>query len=142
MPSRIEISVLWFDDDLVELQVVASSDRFAGKVALYGAHDSMMQLAENISGFPSGASDTRQFELGTFKPNSAGGGVHFEFYCTDTVGHAEVKVQLRGENIHREGEKETAQLFISVEASTVDSFVQQLKAMELQRDSTACLSAV
>jgi hypothetical protein len=142
MPSKIEISVLWFDDDIVELLVAASNENFSGQVSLYENHNAMVQLAETLSGFPACATDTRKFELGTFRPDAAGGGAIFELYCTDSVGHSEAKMQLRGDESHRDRGRETAQFFVRLEASAVDSFVRQLKVMELQRDSRAFLSAV
>ena len=73
MPSKIAITVLYVDDDLISLQVVASNERFSGQVEFYEKHDSLAKFADDLSGFPFCATDTRQFELGAFTSGYAGG---------------------------------------------------------------------
>lgn len=137
MPSKIAITVLYVDDDLISLKVAASSERFSGQVEFYEKHDSLAKFAEDLSGFPSCATDTKQFELGAFTSGYAGGGAHFVFSCTDALGHAAIEVQLHSQN-HQSGVVEqSAKMIIKVDASTIDAFVRDLKAMELEVDANA-----
>ena len=43
----IEIEVLWYDVDLVELRVTASNGRFAATTDLYAGHEAFQNLAED-----------------------------------------------------------------------------------------------
>jgi len=87
-------------------------------------------MAEALSGFPSHTADSRNFELGTFNPNYAGGGIRMHFYCRDSVGHAAVDVKLRGGACVALGEVESVALRIPVEAAAIDAFLVQVRGMD------------
>jgi hypothetical protein len=129
LENGISIKVIWFDEDLLEVLCSCSNGYFSGLTEFYLAHDAPSQLASTLSGFPSSAADYRDFELGAFKPNHAGGGVLMHFYCVDSVGHAAVYVKLKDGGRNSPGEIQSVALHILIEAAGVDNFVQQLKAM-------------
>lgn len=106
MKDGIRIEVVWFDNDVIALQVDGSNERFAGSVELYASHDSFSQLAKNLRGFPASTMDVR--ELGTFDETNAGGGVRMQFLSTDNVGHAAVKMIMRADPRMSNGITETA----------------------------------
>jgi hypothetical protein len=83
--------------------------------------------------------DFRKFEIGTFDPGCGGGGIRLHFRCTDSVGHAEVDVKLRGDTCKGLGELESVALRIPVEAAAIDSFVSQIGKMENKVGATAYL---
>jgi len=141
MSSYIDISVQWFDEDLIELKIGASNGRFAGEVSVYADRQAVQSFASAISGFPTALSDTRHYELGTFDPEYAGGGARFNFRCIDSVGHAVVDVQLRGDPRRLDGNNETAAFPINIEASVIDSFVRALEKVEVRRGANALLIA-
>jgi hypothetical protein len=138
LKGGIEVEVWWSDQDLTEYQFRCSNGRFSGHAEIYLNHDDLAKMAEDLRGFPSRADDSREFELGTFTPKHADGGIRMHFYCTDSVGHAAVDVKLRGDACKALGEVESVALRIPIEAASVDSFVAQIKRME-ERDRCYCI---
>ncbi|MBI1848957.1 MAG: hypothetical protein HYR85_01295 [Planctomycetes bacterium] len=136
MDPGIEIEVFWFDDDVLELLVRASSSGFAGRTALYASHDAPQTMAAAIRGFPVSGSDRREFQLGTFDPKYAGGGCRFVFLCADTAGHAFVHV-----TIHSDYDAARAEFAIAIEAQGVAEFVDQLERMSVVEGALARLNS-
>jgi hypothetical protein len=95
--NGIKVEVIWLDHDVLECLFSCSNGRFSGQAEIYLNHDKLSEVAEALSGFPSHAKDSRDFELGTFNPDYADGGIRMYFSCTDSVGHAVVEVKLRGD---------------------------------------------
>ena len=87
-------------------------------------------MADQLNGFPSKADDCRDVELGTFEANYADGGIRMHFHCLDSVGHAAVDVQLRGDACKAMGEVQSAALRIRVEAAGIDSFLVQVRGID------------
>jgi hypothetical protein len=138
--SGIEFKVVWSDQDVSQLRVKCSNGFFSGDASMYVGHNEVSEMAEGLSGFPSQAADTRNFELGTFAPNGAGGGIRLHFYCRDSVGHAAVDVKLRGDACMALDEVESVALRIPVEAAAIDSFLVEAMGMDTNEISaTACL---
>jgi len=129
----IAFAVFWWDQDIVELRVMSSNGYFAGLVKIYVGHDMLLQVAERLKGFPSSTSDSRDFELGTFDPKYADGGLRMHFYCLDSVGHAAVEIKIRGDRCEALGEVESVALRIPIEAAGVDSFIEQVRAMDTEQ---------
>jgi len=139
MERGIEVSVVWFDDDVVELQVRAGNGRFSGETRGYASPSAAADFAAAIRGFPSSASDQRSFELGTFDEQLAGGAARFEFRCRDSAGHGSILVQLRTDP--RRDERATAEFSLDVEAASVDAFVAELERLERRVGMVAKLHA-
>jgi hypothetical protein len=137
--NGIEVEVIWMDQDVLEFLFSCSNGRFSGHAEIYLSHDKLSELAEGLSGFPSHAKDSRGFELGTFNPDHADGGILMHFWCTDSMGHAVVEVKLRGDACKGLGEVESVALRIPVQAAAIDSFVSQIKQMEKLVGATAYL---
>jgi len=142
MSPGISISVVWFDEDILELRIGASNGRFAGEIEAYAPLDACRQLADTLKGFPLNASDIREFEVGTFDSNNAGGGARIRFHCTNGAGHAAADISVRTDPQHVGGTSETASFSINIEAAAVDTFVQQLRDMRLEDGQSTHLSAV
>ena len=142
MDAGLEVAIDWWDDDVVILRVRASNGRFAGTTKLYAGHQSWLAFAEVLRDFPVDSSDAREYQLGTFDPSYAGGGISVKFFCTDGVGHTAVAIRIYGTAVGSDQRAETANFAITIEASAVDSFVQQLRGMELRRGASAFLSGV
>ena len=142
MKSGIEFKIVWFDQDVVELRVSSSNDRFSGQASLYLGRGRLCAMADRLQGFPSNSTDYCDLELGTFNPNHAGGGVQMHFYCLDMAGHAAVDVKLRLDACKTMGEVGSVALRIPVEAAAIDSFAIQVRAMdEEQIGATAHLES-
>src|SRR5437764_4396128 len=100
----ILIQLTWWDQDVIKYRFTCSNGSFSGQTELYADHDDLIKLAECLTKFPAGRSDYRDFELGTFDHNCAGGGVRLHFSCRDSVGHSAVDVQLRADHCRVLGE--------------------------------------
>jgi hypothetical protein len=128
--TGIEFEVFWSDLHMSELQVRCSNGRFSGSASIYVNHDDLARMAEALRGFPFHPADTRNVELGTFKPSHADGGIRMHFYCRDSVGHAVVDIRLRGDACPAMGEPESVSLRIPVEAAGIDCFLVGAAAMD------------
>jgi len=137
MDRGIEMTVIWFDDDLIELRVRASNGTFSGEADAYVSHSVSTDLARVLRGFPADINDGREFELGTFDPQCAGGGARFRFRCLDRKGHASVEVNLRAD-VHRLG-AQSAIFLVPIEAAGVDAFADELTRMPLEIGARAVL---
>ena len=139
MDAGIKITIVWWDDDLVELEIIASNGRFAGRCRFYEQHDVFAKLAESMKDFPCLADDARKLALGNFDPACGGGGFRFEMACRDRAGHADMRVFVRADGDDTFGKPETAFFSIPVEAAGIDSFVSALEHMELKQGATVRL---
>ncbi len=135
----ITFEVVWFDQELVEYQIKCSNGSFCGAAKMYLAHDDLSKAADSLSGFPSHIKDSRSVRLGTFEPNTSGGGIHMSFYCVDSAGHAVVLVKLRADGCKGVGEPESVSLYIPVEAGSLDSFVTQARSISDTKGAKAYL---
>lgn len=138
MSSGIKVSVLWLDDELVELSISASNRRISGEVSAYADLDVFSRIAAALAGFPANAADVRQFEIGTFDPSFAGGGARIGFRCIDGAGHLCAEVQLRADSI-RVGFDESASFAVEVEAAAIDAFVNDLRNFGLEPGASVFL---
>ena len=142
MKWGIGFKIVWFDQDVVELCVSSSNSRFSGQTNLYLGRGRLSEMADLLQRFPSNSTDSRDFELGTFNPNHAGGGVRMHFYCLDMAGHVAVDVKLRSHACKTMGEVGSVALRIPVEAAAIDLFAMQVRAMdEEQIGATAHLES-
>lgn len=140
MFQGIEIRVVYYDNDLVELEVIASNSQFSGVAKVYCQHTDAQHMGKGLSGFPVGQSDDREFELGSFAPEYAGGGVRLEFHCLDAACHAYSVVTLRADaHESRFGRSETTTLCIPVEPVDIDRFVKQLVDLPIEVGAAAQL---
>jgi hypothetical protein len=129
--NGINLEVIWFDEveELLEVLFSCSNGYFSGQAEIYVTHEVLSKLANGLNGFPSYPNDSRDFELGTFNPEHADGGVRMHFHGLDSVGHAAVDVKLRGDACKALGEIESVALRIPIEAAAVDNFIRQLRTI-------------
>jgi hypothetical protein len=129
MNYGVEIEIHWCDDDFIEILLRASNHRFVGTIDAYVTQLALDEFANKLRGFPVDSSDCREFELGTFDPKYAGGGVRLRFSCGDSAGHAFVNIELRSNPHCSRMEIGSASFVVPVEAAAIDSFVRQLTGM-------------
>jgi len=135
----IGIEVRWFDESFLEVSFSCSNGRFSGQAEIYLAHDTLSTLADALIGFPANPNDSCKSKLGTFKPEHADGGVRMYSHCMDSVGHAAVDIQLRGDACTELGEIESVALRIPIQAASVDSFIKELRMIDKTIGATAYL---
>jgi hypothetical protein len=146
LDAGIDVEIVYFDDDLVELQVRASNGRFAATAELYENLDVLPSLGLLLRGFPVSPADVRERTLGNFNPSCGGGGVRLRLACTDAWGHAAVYLRVRAEGTRRtfggKDADESAEMTIPVEPAAIDAFVEQLRCAEVRKGWRAHLRMV
>jgi hypothetical protein len=135
-----EFQLLWHDDDVLNLSVKAWNGAFGGAADVYEAIGNLQKAAEELRGFPTDPSDTREITFGNFDRKFAAGGVRMRFHCVDGAGHAYVDATIDS-NYLTGGTIQTAVLAVPVEAAAVDKFLQELEQLEKARAGSAHLRA-
>lgn len=127
MNPGIEIGILWFDNDLIEVRVRASNGVFAGAADCYVARrGGLRELADGLRGFPDSADDGRTATLGSLEPGFAGGGARIRLRCVWSGGAPVAEVRLR----RGDEPADEARIRVPVEAAGIDRLVAALDAME------------
>lgn len=106
-----------------------SNGYFSGQAQIYATSDDLSALADALIGFPSRPNDCRDFALGTFNVDRAGGGARMHFFCMDAAGHAVVEMKLRGDACRALGEMQSVAFRIPIQAAGVDDFIKQLRGV-------------
>jgi hypothetical protein len=128
----MEFQLIYYDPDLVEYRFACSNGRFSGQAEAYLGYDEIPDLLKGLEGFPSGSPDCREFELGTFDPKCAGGGLRLRFTQVDSVGHSVVDIELRNDGRRSSaGYPESVVMRMPVLAAAIDSFVLETAAIGL-----------
>ncbi len=113
--------MIWLDEDVVQLQINASCDGFAGTTLVFVEHDQVRLLADLFYGFPTSTNDPRYVELGTFERAYTGGGARIELSCLDDLGHAQAGVHVQREPDEPDGIAQEATIRLPITASGVDA---------------------
>jgi hypothetical protein len=136
----LSFKIIWFDDDVLEVRVSCENGRFSGTADCYIGHSGFTDLAATIKGFPSSNKDRREFELGTFNPGCAGGGVRIQLWCIDASGHVVADIRIRSApEAHRNSKEESAELSFRVEPAAIDEFVAALRGIQTVVDASVAL---
>jgi hypothetical protein len=136
----IEFQLIWYDQDVVEFRFTCSNGKFCGQAEGYLGHRGIADLAKDLKGFPSKSSEPREFELGTFDPKCAGGGLKLRFSRVDSAGHCVVDLELRRDSRAAPRYFESVAMRIPVEPAAIDSFVAEITAIRLNVGEKAILS--
>jgi len=144
MKSGIEFSIRYVDNELLELEIRASNGAFAGYAELYENKDGIRDFIDSLRGFPSRSTDpSREFALGTFDPQFAGGGLKLRFYGVDRLGHIAVEVQIRTSDIvGRTIGSDSATFQVPTEPALLDRFIRELEKWGPNVGDVATLDAV
>jgi hypothetical protein len=161
MDTGIQIQTIWCDADVTEILVSAWNGAFGGATRIYVGIGALKEAAEQLRGFPSAPTDTRevtfgQFDLGPVRVgqtdlNVFASGISMRFYCVNGAGHAYLDLRLQSDN--REGTSlgpgerpgrtiQTVALVMRIEATAVDTFVQELLRLEANHSGAARLKAL
>jgi hypothetical protein len=133
MRTGLTIAVVYSDEHLLTIEIVACNDKFMGTTRVYMGLDGLTELAREIAGFPSHVPDARRHDFGNREPQYAGGYCDLYFRTINDVGAAVVEVEI----IDEDGS--SAKFSVPVEASAIDRFAQTLLAVEASRSGTAKL---
>lgn len=131
MNPGIQITVIYTDQHLLQVEVKASSLAFAACVDTYVDHFRLKAVAEELRGFPRDPTDSRRVELTE--------NVSFSFSVLDGVGHVMVKVELESDGFSKSVFCGKAMFNIGIEPAAIDDFVHQLADLTADVGQSASL---
>ena len=137
----LDIEVVYFDDDLVELRVTASNGVFRAQADIYENHEAPHLLADALRGFPTSPTDRVERTLGHFDPSYGGGGALLSLSCRDSLGHCCLRVIFRTDPHRDRDGSATAEFSVEIEPAGIDEFVSSLDAMRIALGANAHLPA-
>jgi hypothetical protein len=94
MEVGFQFERIYGDNDVLEVRVSAWNGAFGGLTDVYVGIGRLGEVATCLSGFPSSVTDSREFTLGAFGGEFAGGGVSMRFYCRDASAHVMVESRI------------------------------------------------
>jgi len=133
--------VIWLDDELIELRVVASAPGFSAQVDLYESFSILGQLAEALRGFPARSGEARRFGLGNWHGATSGAGVEFRF-SADARGQISIVAHFETHQTLPEDIPPKIAFLLRAEPAGIDRFCSQLEAMRREKGAHAELPAV
>ena len=139
--ADFQFRVIWHDRDVIQLCVSAWNGTFGGTAEIYEAIGDLEKAAAKLRGFPRSPSDRREITFGNFDRKCAGGGVKMRFHCIDNAGHAWVETIIDS-NHESGGTLQTVLLSMALEATAIDTFVQELCTVGENRAGTAHLKGL
>ena len=136
--SFLELKVVWKDDDMFELKVLASNGRYTGTTEVYDTSDSLGNFAKSLIGYPTIEAGTLKHEAGQKDSYSY---FSMTFYRIYNSGHIGVQIELE-ENVatkYREEEKDKIKLEIIAVPSCIDKFQKELLQLATIQNGIATL---
>ena len=129
------VTVVWCNDEMLELEIQAGNGRFSGRARGYTSLDAAREFADALRGFPKSGQDRRSFEIGKVDDLPHGGGARFELRCRTSAGQAVMAVRLRADP----PDSGAAQFSINIEAAGIDAFVSELERLQVRVGASATL---
>ena len=139
MERCVRLSDRYHDVDLLELSASAWNGEFGGAIRLYVGRSALGDTADALTGFPTNVEDKREVMFGSFGPESGGGALSLHLSCIDRAGHCQLRLELESDPLYREAPLERVELIAAFEPVALDSFVDQMKAMDSSLSGSAAL---
>jgi hypothetical protein len=138
--AGLVIEVIWYDVDLLEVQVSGSNGRFVGVTDCYASHSVGEEFAGAIAGFPTSGDDSREFSFGADAASHAGGGCQLRLSCIDNAGHCLAHLTIRSPmDVRGANGEDEVRLVFPFEPAALDDFVRELRALQASIGSVAIL---
>ncbi|MBD0325761.1 MAG: hypothetical protein ICV68_04985 [Pyrinomonadaceae bacterium] len=136
--SQLQLEIIWTDEQLVELQAIASNGRYCGTTEVYTTIEDLLRLAEQLEGFPKQLADVVAFEAGDQNSYAF---LRLIFYCIDGVGHTAINVCMEEsvETNFRAEKKHQVSFELRCEPSAIDKFQKELKLLAVSQKGRATL---
>ena len=141
MIKGIQIEVIDDDPDYLKLRISATNGEFAGVADVYVSPEGALELATKLDSFPRSPLDTREVLLGSFGRAQAGGAAKVRLFCSDSCGTSWVEVQIES-GVEVAGSVQTTLVVVPVEATGIDKFLLELRALNSRTLTGALLPAV
>lgn len=157
--SQLSIEIVYQDEDLTEILVIANNGHFSGCTKIYITPDELIKFGNQIKGFPKKISQVEKREFGftqadqekldEIRKNQPEMGAYstaylcLSFYCIDNLGHPVVHVVFK-EDVwsKRETDAGTASFEIMVEPAQIDKFADELIEMGSEKSGKAVLLGI
>ena len=122
--SLLQLQVIWKDDDMFELRVMATNGRYSGTTEIYELSESLVNFAESLVDFP----NDREVLIHEAGQQDSCGYFRMKFFCIDHSGHVgvEIYIEEKVSNQQRPQEKSKLSLEIIVQPSAIDNFQKEL----------------
>jgi hypothetical protein len=128
----LKLTTTWADESLIECLVEATSETFFGKANVYFTSELLAELASKLSGFPASNGDERAFRTAN---SEKGNSVVITLRCINTRGHGVASVEI----IEAESTGQEVRVVFPTVASSVDTFVRELRQISRDREGDAHL---
>jgi len=135
--SFLQLQVIWNDDDMFELQVIATNGRYSGTTEVYDFSESLANFAECLVAFP----NDKKILIHEAGQQDGYGYFRMKFYCIDYSGHVgvEVSIEENVSNQQRPEEKSKLSMEIIVQPSAIDNFQKELLQLAKIEEGIASL---
>lgn len=141
MEVGFQLERIYRDSDVLEIRVSAWNGAFGGVADVYVGVGRLREVASVLRGFPSTVTDSREFTLGAFGGEFAGGGVSMRFYCRDGSAHVMVESRIESSS-GAEGKPQSVVLLLPTEAAAIDLFVEELRNLDSNQTRVARLKGM
>jgi hypothetical protein len=156
---QLSIEVVYHDEGLTEILVVADNGRFAGCTTIYANPNDLIEFGKQIKGFPKNISQVEKREFGFTKEDKdkldelrksrssmtsySTAYLCLNFYCIDNLGHPVVYVAFdEGTWSKRETAAGKASFEIMVEPAQIDKFADELIKTGSENNGKAILLGI
>ncbi len=138
--SYLKFEVIWKDEHMFEIDVLASNGRFKGNCQVYETSNSLLQFAMNLKGFPDG----RENLIHKFGKKDSYSFFEMRFYQIGLTGIVGVQIEMEGNvpSDWRIEEKEKLIMELIVEPNAVDNFQKELVNLAKTEDGKAELIGI
>jgi hypothetical protein len=115
----------------MKVRISGWNGAFGGMSDAYLGLDGLKETAAAIRGFPRNVQDVRKIMLDSER-------VSMRFYCVDSAGHASVDSTIESAS-DATGKTQSATFSLPIEASAVDTFVEDLGRLSMSGTGIAIL---
>lgn len=136
----LEIAVVWNDEWLIEIRIVAASGSFRGRAEVYTDPGWLLDLATKFRGFPKSREDRFRVEIGESGLERA----TIEAFVFDASGHVALAVRMTEEPslAPNEGRGQEAEIVLAFEPAAADRFADELEALANTVEGSATLRGI
>jgi hypothetical protein len=135
--SFLKLEVIWKDDDIFELSVIASNDDFRGKASVYATSYSLSKFALNLQEYPNN-NNALFYELGKKYEHAYFSMRYYPIGFNGIIG-VEINLESNVGTEYRLEEKDKLKLEIIVEPSAIDIFQKHLYQLAKTESGIATL---
>jgi hypothetical protein len=144
MDSGLAISKIWFDDDMIEVQVKACDGTSQFSIKAYVSYPSLDELTTKLESFRLAVhGGLLDFSMGEFGPEYVNGAFHGRFHF---VSPSKLCITCRMESeffsFGGKNVASSATLHLITEPALLDRFIEQFKALNAKNRTDATLETI